>query len=234
MHVYERLPDLLKTIDHPVILEIGAHYGQDTVELRRLFPGARLWAFEPDPRNVYRLRKHGIDAAATIVEAAIGDREGTMEMLLSSGTPPKGDPMYRPNQPKEWSYSSSLKRPVKHLEHVPWVKFDQRARVAVTTLDAFAAREGLTAIDFIWADVQGAEDQMIAGGQRALAITSYLYTEYADEEIYEGQIGLGEIVRRLPGRWQVIEDYGDDALLRNVTKLDGLSSGDAKTGGAVR
>ncbi len=117
------------------------------------------------------------------------------------------------------SASSSLKKPVKHLEMAPWVKFDTKVKVKVVTLDTFAATEGLAAIDFIWADVQGAEDQMIAGGQKALATTSYLYTEYSDVEVYQGQINLKQIVERLPGKWEVLEDFGDDVLLRNVTKL---------------
>lgn len=218
--IYSHLPTLLASIEHPVIIELGAHYGQDTIELRRLFPGARIWAFEPDPRNIYRLKQGNIHKAATIVEAAVGDHDGTATFHLSSGMPPKGDLHYQPGMPKEpWSYSSSLKAPVKHLEEVPWVKFDRTATVQVMRLDTFYQREGLTAIDFIWADIQGAEDLMIAGGQTALAHTSYLYTEYADEEVYKGQISLREIIGRLPGKWEVVVDFNRDALLRNITKL---------------
>ncbi len=218
--IYAVLPELLGGLPAPVILEIGAHYGQDTVDLRTLFPTARMWSFEPDPRNIYRIKKNGITKATTLVEAAVGDRDGTAEFLLSSGLPPPEDPNYRRGQTREpWSYSSSLKKPRAHLERVPWVKFESKATVRVVRLDTFAAAENLREVDFIWADVQGAEDQMIAGGQTLLAGTSYLYTEYSDEELYEGQIGLGELVKRLPGRWEVLEDYGNDVLLRNVTKM---------------
>ena len=38
--VYSLLPTILAGIERPVILELGAHLGQDTANLRRLFPGA--------------------------------------------------------------------------------------------------------------------------------------------------------------------------------------------------
>ncbi len=218
--VYSLVAQLLAPVATPVILEIGAHHGHDTAELRALFPKASIWAFEPDPRNVYRLRKSGVHSVVNLVEAAVGDHDGTAEFRLSSGTPPVGDPHHVPGMGREaWSYSSSLKEPVKHLEQVPWVRFEAKATVKVTRLDTFCAAQGIEAIDFLWADVQGAEDLLIAGGQAALARTSYVYTEYNEVEVYRGQIGLREIVRRLPGRWEVIEDFGGDALLRNVTRL---------------
>jgi 2-O-methyltransferase len=217
--IYSHLPVLLGKLEQPVIFELGAHYGFDTLELRRLFPGAKIYAFEPDPRNLYRL-KQLVGKSVTIVPAAVGDNDCKATFHLSSGEPPKGDPHYIPSSPKEpWSYSSSLKEPVKHLTDVPWVKFDRTATVDVMRLDTFCQKNGVGDIDFIWADIQGAEDLMIAGGQATLARTSYLYTEYADDEVYKGQISLAEIVKRLPGKWEVLVDFEMDALLRNVSKL---------------
>ncbi len=87
---------------------------------------------------------------------------------------------------------------------------------AVTRLDSFAAERKLRVIDFIWADVQGAEEQLVAGGQEALARTRYLYTEFNDQQLYEGQVGLNEILKRMPGTWEVAERFGgEDVLLRN-------------------
>jgi FkbM family methyltransferase len=216
-NIYTTLPALLARTPRPVIIEAGAHYAQDTQYLRQTFPDATIFAFEPDPRNTYRIRRDGLWGIARFVEAAVGDHDGTAIFHLSSGIPPKGDPQYFKGQPIEpWTYSSSLKRPVKHLTNVPWVKFEQTATVKVVRLDTFAQRENLASIDFIWADVQGAEDQLIAGGQATLARTRYLYTEYGNEEIYAGQLSLREIVARLPGKWEVVADYGDDALLSNT------------------
>ena len=42
------------------------------------------------------------------------------------------------------------------------------------------------AIDLIWADVQGAEADLIEGGTEALRRTRYFYTEYNNQELIRG------------------------------------------------
>ena len=69
------------------------------------------------------------------------------------------------------------------------------------TLDSYA--KNLGRIDFIWADVQGAERKMIQGGLQTLSRTEWLYTEYSDVELYEGQPSLSEILVMLPD-WRVV------------------------------
>ncbi len=53
-----------------------------------LFPRARMWAFEPDPRSAYKLRHTPVGKTITVVEAAISDTDGEAELRLSSGTRP--------------------------------------------------------------------------------------------------------------------------------------------------
>ncbi|MGD9690549.1 MAG: FkbM family methyltransferase [Phycisphaerales bacterium] len=213
--IYARLPHYFDCEAPLTVLEIGAADGGDTRRLRFTFPHARIYAFEPDPRNTYLIRRDKTDELAEVVEAAVGDRDGTAEFQLSSGAPPKGHPLHGI---KTWSYSSSLRKPAKHLEIFPWVKFDRTARVRIVKLDTFAAEQNLGVIDFIWADVQGAEDQVVAGGQIALQRTRYVYTEFNREELYAGQKGLDEIMAMLPGHWEIAERFGsEDVLLRNVT-----------------
>jgi FkbM family methyltransferase len=195
------------------IFEVGAHVGSDSLKLRQCFPRARIHCFEPDPRNVFAFKQAGVHKVVTLVEAAVGAEDGTAEMFLSTGAPKRPDPNLKSGV---WTYSSSLKPPRDHLRRFPWVKFEARAKVRVIRLDTYVEQQGIGVVDFLWADVQGAEDQLIAGGQRALARTRYLYTEYADQPLYEGQIPLDEIVRRLPGRWDVLARFPDDALLRNA------------------
>lgn len=214
--IYEFLGSGVLAPDAPLtIVEIGAHHGQDSYRLRRLFPNARIICFEPDPRNVYELKRAGVHKVVELVDAAVGDTDGTAEFTLSGGQHPEWKKDRRLAN-RAWTQSSSLKRPTGHLELFPWVKFSGTARVKVMRLDTFAAEAGLGAIDFVWADAQGAEDLVIAGGQRALARTRYLFTEVApDRPLYEGQIGLDEIVRRLPGPWEVAARFQWDALLKN-------------------
>lgn len=197
------------------ILEIGCATGADTLDLRRLFPRARIFCFEPDPRNVFHLKKSILKDQVTLIDAAVGDHDGEAVFNLSDGKVPS----QARADVRTWTFSSSLKKPTGHLTEAPWVKFERTAKVKVIRLDTFIAQHGVDRIDFIWADVQGAEDLLIAGGQQALARTRYFYTECYEKPLYEGQIGLDEMRQRLPGgpsAWEVVHRFPTDVLLRNT------------------
>ena len=102
------------------------------------------------------------------------------------------------------------------MEDAPHVTFERSAEVAVRRLDGWAAENGVARVDFVWADVQGAENRLIEGGRETLSRTRYLYTEYADRELYEGQWTLDRILAELPG-FELAARYPNDALLRNRT-----------------
>lgn len=177
-------------------LELGAHTGTDTVWLAKL-PGVTLHALEPDPRNVPPPHPN-----VFVHRLAIAERDGRVPFLLS-----------REGWGKEWTYSSSIRAPKNHLRWYP-VTFGPTIEVEAVSLDSLVDRFGLGPIDFIWADIQGAEGDMIRGGSRALARTRYLYTEYSDDELYEGQPSLAEIKALLPD-FSVIELWPGDVLLEN-------------------
>jgi hypothetical protein len=86
----------------------------------------------------------------------------------------------------------------------------------VRGLDSWASEQGITKVDLIWADMQGAEGDLVAGGSETLAQTRYLYTEYSDEEWYEGQPTLARLVDMLPNFW-ILRRYRWDVLFENKT-----------------
>jgi FkbM family methyltransferase len=177
-------------------LEFGAHCGTDTAWMSQI-PGVTIHAFEPDPRN-----EQPPPPNVTIHRAAIADVDGRAPLVLSkSGW---GQP---------WTYSSSLKRPKNHLVRYP-VTFGESIEVETVRLDTFAERTGLSTVDFIWADIQGAEGEMVRGGLETLRRTRYLYTEYSDDELYEGQPSLADLLAMLPD-FRVVELWPDDVLLEN-------------------
>ncbi len=83
-----------------------------------------------------------------------------------------------------------------HLRRAPWCTFDSGSAVLMRSLDSWASEAGVDRVDFIWADVQGAEGDVISRGQHTLARTRYFDTEYSNEELYEGQIDLMSLLDR--------------------------------------
>jgi len=209
----------------PMILEIGANDGTDTLRLLDCFPDGSIHCFEPDPRAAARWHNTVHDPRARLHEIAIGAADGTATFHQSGGT-------Y--SSIEDWDYSGSLRAPKAHLEAYPDVTFDTRIDVPVRALDSWCAEHRIGDIDFIWADVQGAERDLIAGGQLALARTTYFYTEFDNREMYEGQWRLGQIHRHLPHH-DIAQKWRKDVLFArrpqqtsDTDPNEGLASSNAK------
>lgn len=196
--------------DRPVILEVGANCGQTTAELLEVMPDAVIHAFEPEPRAISEFRLNIRAPNVHLHECAVGATNGTVTFHQSSG----GEQLYPEYRGSGWDQSGSIRRPRTHLTAWPWVKFEGQIQVPIVTLDAWAERHGITDVDFIWADVQGAESDLILGAPRLLRATRFLYSEYSNDEWYEGQATLAELQRLLPG-FELIRRYPMDALFVN-------------------
>ncbi|MCE9619955.1 MAG: FkbM family methyltransferase [Planctomycetes bacterium] len=198
-----------------VILEIGAHHGFHTAVFLKMFSGAMIHAFEPDPRAAARFRTNVSDPRATLHELAVGAQDGRASFHASNGKLPDCTPEEAAHYLKGWDQSGSLHAPKKHKELWPWVKFNRIITVNVRSLDSWAKEHQIGLVDFIWADMQGAEGDLIKGGAATLAQTRYLYAEYSDKEIYEGEPTLLELLDMLPN-FSVDRLYAENVLLKNT------------------
>lgn len=193
----------------PVILDVGCNDGEHTRRFLRLFPKGRVHAFEPDPRPRERFERTVRNARAKLWPLAIAAQDGEAEFHMSSGEHAPGGPTKH-----AWDQSGSLRQPRKHRDIFPQVKFETTLRVRTMRLDTFAREQKLRRVDFLWADVQGAESDLIAGAQETLKMTRFLHTEYSNVELYAGQLGLAQLLELLPD-FEVVRRFPLDALLRN-------------------
>ena len=193
---------------NPTILDIGCNDGAHTQLFFELFEFAHVSSFEPDWRAQDRFRNTTALTCprARLFPVALGATDGTTEFY-----PSEGDGVL---QPKIWDYSGSIRKPKMHLRRHPWCKFGPATTVPVMRLDSWARAWGITHVDFIWADVQGAEGDLIWGGTDTLARTRYFFTEYSDEEMYEQQPTLEHLLKLLP-TFRIVHLYPEDVLLRN-------------------
>jgi FkbM family methyltransferase len=139
---YLFLKDVRKVSAQPVAIDVGANLGIFALELACL--GFEVHAFEPVATTFAKLKKNVAAASArggrvTINQSACGDREGTV------------------------SFAIDERSPATNRVAVVGKDVGALAEVSCTTLDAYCARAGIAAVDFLKIDVEGMEPRVIRG-----------------------------------------------------------------------
>ena len=179
--------------------DVGAHVGDRVGAFLAL--GARVVAVEPLPPAMALLRRiYGRKPGVTLVGAALGTAPGEAELLVSHGAPTVSttDPAW-----------AERLRTLPGFRHVRW---DARAAVRVTTMDALIAVHGVPG--FAKIDVEGSEPAVLRGLSRPLPALSFEYTPGgADAAIacverlcalgdYRFNASVGETLRFVFPSWQ--------------------------------
>lgn len=195
------------------MIEFGACDGYHTeIMARHLIDlGVRFHyiALEPDPRLVPRLRNRVEPLGVHVIEGAVSDQRGTAPFWLSEGVSPQGQSYYG---------SSSIKPPTGASEAWPGLQFGEEINVVTYTFDQIGFLMGCgPPINFVWADIQGAEREMILGGEEMLGHTQWIHTECEGGGMYEGDLSEEQMMDLIGPDWEIAERPDDyNLLLRNV------------------
>ena len=191
--------------DNPLIFEIGCADGKDTLDFINTFKKLKIYCFEPEPKNIELVKQTVHYDNHFLFEGVISNINGRVVFNRS-----------RTDNPTDLSYSGSIKKPKEHLNEWPQIKFDEHITVKSIKLDTFCENNNIELIDFIWADVQGAEEDMIISGLNTFKNkVRYLYTEYSNKEYYIGQLNLDGILNLLGEDWELVSVFEYDILLKN-------------------
>lgn len=167
-------------------LELGAHHGEDTAAILRMFPLAKCELWECDPRCIRGIHENiqlrAVAWPVKLHENAVGDSAGEETFHQSGGLIRAG---------REWDFSGSLLRPTKHLTKAPDITFANSVTVRVETLDRIYPPPNI--FDFVWMDIQGGEAGAIRGGKRLLSFCGFVYMEAEVEPLYDGQATAPEL-----------------------------------------
>lgn len=168
------------------VFEVGAADGRDSERYATLFPGARVFAFEPMPQIYSALAERARRVPAIVpLNLALAATTGTARFHVAN-----------------WQDASSLLAPKQTGS-----TFDQyqaqadEIEVRTSTLDEQCATHGVTRIDLLKMDAQGAELQILSGARELLArgAIGLIYTEVHFMESFEGSALFHEVCALLAG-----------------------------------
>jgi FkbM family methyltransferase len=172
--------ELYKKINQPwltnaginTILDVGANIGQSTVTFAKVFPDARIYAFEPIPDCYEKLKmKFADNKNISTINIALGAEPGELNLELND---------YSPS-------SSFLKMHRRHTEAFPNTIVNRTVKLPLDTLDNVASNFCLQEPILAKIDVQGFEDKVIAGGQETIMKCHFVILETSFDTLYEGQ-----------------------------------------------
>lgn len=148
--VYDFPCDVLNA-EPKVVVDLGANIGLSALQLASRFPGARLVCVEPHPENAQLLRHNlaCLGDRARVVEVAVADRAGKIGLSLEAE-----------------HYNASLVRDGTEV-----------VEVAALTMNDVMQISGITEIDLLKMDIEGAEYLILKSRPEWLSHVTLLLAE---------------------------------------------------------
>jgi FkbM family methyltransferase len=146
-----------------VVFDVGANVGQSAKTYRRLYPHADIWSFEPFPTTYEHLCRSLDDQRFHPVPLALSDQVSKAELNIGAVS----------------ITNSLLRRETDTGEAI---------EIQTDTLDHFCSEHGISNIDILKVDVEGAEDRVFRGAKDMLsrrAIRS-VFVEVYFRPVYDG------------------------------------------------
>lgn len=148
---------------NPLIVEVGAYCGADTVRAKQVWPRSQVYALEPNPRAFSLLEKMVADQNLDQVKTynlALHEYDGSVPLYLYQG-PFGGD--------QSSEYASSL---------LPLPQIDcPRIEVPCQTLESFCQQNQIEHIDILKLELEGSELQVLAASPNILKRVKIIYLQ---------------------------------------------------------
>lgn len=187
---------------NPVILEIGASIGIETLVFRALFPNAIIHSFEPAPGNFRALINRTKGKNIHCHNIGLG-KNGKANLMISSGG--------------NYQDSSSFKKPserfVKDHSHI---KHSEIVEVDVQRPEDWCNQNHIKKIDFLWIDVEGSEKDVLENFGEILKSVKVIHIEVLKDEHFEDAFIGDELIDLVKSYgFKIYEEFSTDMVFIN-------------------
>ena len=176
----------VRLADTPMIFDVGAHTGSVASVYRNRFPNAVLHCFEPSPDSFSALSSNTSEDETTFChQTALSDSDGSSIFNSNSDS----------------STNSLLSTDTRGASYWGAGLLEKKSEIEVktSTLDRFCDAHGISHIDILKMDTQGAEYAVLSGATEMLSAQKIhiIYTELIICPTYVGQHKLHEYLSLL-------------------------------------
>lgn len=164
-----------------VIVDVGCRWGfADKFIQNKNIDGMKIYGFDPDAQECERLESMYNNENIKLIPIGLSNKEEKRILYLTKE--PACSSLYKPN-----------KKLTKEYPALDCATELRQIEVDLSTLDVWAKKEGLSFIDYIKIDTQGAELSILQGGENILPSIRFLEIEVEFNPIYDGQPIFSEV-----------------------------------------
>ena len=185
-HFIKYIDDRYKS-EKLVIFDIGSRDCEQSIEFYKAFPNSTIYAFECNP-NTIDICKKNIEPYGdriTLIEGAVCDYDGNITFYPINQQ--KTITTWKDGNPGASSiFKSNGKYTIETYIQDEMITQCHR-------LDSIMNKYGISNVDIIWMDLQGAELLALKGLGTYLQNVKYIHTEVSYKEMYSGQVLFEEL-----------------------------------------
>jgi FkbM family methyltransferase len=159
-----------------IIFDIGSRDLDQSIEVSRVYPNAKIYAFEPNPDQYVICKQKAADYSNIEVhQLALSDQKGSVDFYKTLGN----------------IGASSLLEPI----DVPFASSQivEKIKVDTDTLQNWMTDMQIQRADILWMDVQGVELAALKGMGNYLKTVKYLHCEASISAYYKNHILKDEL-----------------------------------------
>jgi FkbM family methyltransferase len=177
---YLLVTSIFKSGIHPsTVIDVGANIGQFAIAAANIFRNPKIYAFEPIPACVEKLRILAPESSNIEIHAtAIGVKNHQVDFYVNAYD----------------QASSLLKLDPMNRHHYGNLQERETIRVQVTTLDHLFKNKTMKKPVLLKIDVQGAEKDVVEGARETLKRVDYVLMETSFTPLYLGQPSFIEMI----------------------------------------